>query len=189
MGAVLPVPALTADETLRDDLSIKSGETLLVHGGGGVTGSLMVQLAVGLGATVIAAASAHSADRLRNAGAACVVDYRSAAWADDIVRWTSGRRVDAAANAVPGSAAQVLPLVRSKGRLATITSDPPASVRGIAVHNVYVTPNGTRLQHLVDLLASGKISLSMGRALELDSAEDALRQVGRGGAVVLGVRS
>ena len=96
VGASLPVPALTADQTLKDALSVKAGETLLVHGGGGVTGRLMVELAVSLGAMVVATASARSARRLRDAGAAHVVDYGSADWANNILRWSGGHGVDAA---------------------------------------------------------------------------------------------
>jgi NADPH:quinone reductase-like Zn-dependent oxidoreductase len=34
-AAALPVPALTAEQALSEAIEIKSGETLLIHGGGG----------------------------------------------------------------------------------------------------------------------------------------------------------
>ena len=53
-AAVFPVPALTAAQVVDDALALQPGETLLVHGAGGVTGRLIVQLAVVRGARVIA---------------------------------------------------------------------------------------------------------------------------------------
>jgi NADPH:quinone reductase-like Zn-dependent oxidoreductase len=55
-AAALPVPALTADQAIRDALCVRAGEAVLVHGAGGVTGSLVVQLAQLAGARVIATA-------------------------------------------------------------------------------------------------------------------------------------
>lgn len=56
IAAAMPVPALTADQALRDALDAPPGATLLVHGAGGVTGTLTGQLARHLGAEVIATA-------------------------------------------------------------------------------------------------------------------------------------
>jgi NADPH:quinone reductase-like Zn-dependent oxidoreductase len=41
-AAAFPVPALTAEQALSESVVIKAGETLLIHGGGGVTGGLLV---------------------------------------------------------------------------------------------------------------------------------------------------
>ena len=49
----------------------------------------------------------------------------------------------------------MLDLVKDGGRLATITSDPPDSTRGVEVHEVYVSPDGARLERLTALLAAG----------------------------------
>jgi len=49
-AAVLPIPALTAEQTLAGALAVRGGETVVVHGAGGVTGGLLVQLAVHYGA-------------------------------------------------------------------------------------------------------------------------------------------
>jgi NADPH:quinone reductase-like Zn-dependent oxidoreductase len=42
-AAALPVPALTADQVIGDALQIRAGQTVLVHGAGGVTGGMLVQ--------------------------------------------------------------------------------------------------------------------------------------------------
>ena len=42
VGGVAPIPLLTADQALRDALDVGSGTSLLVHGAGGVTGTVLV---------------------------------------------------------------------------------------------------------------------------------------------------
>src|ERR671922_534245 len=55
-AAAFPVPALTADQALREAAPSPAGAWALVHGAGGVTGGLVVQLALAREATVIATA-------------------------------------------------------------------------------------------------------------------------------------
>jgi len=189
-AAVLPVPALTADQALRDGLGVGPGATLLVNGASGVTGTLLVQLAAGLGAEVIATAGPDAAARVTAAGAAHVLDRRAADWPDQVRRLTAGRGVDLAVNAAPAGAADAITAVRDGGRLVTITSDPPAADRGIDVGEIYVAPDGARLARLGKLLAAGTIRVTVGAAYRLEEAERALALVRRGAggqAVVLQV--
>jgi NADPH:quinone reductase-like Zn-dependent oxidoreductase len=103
-GAALPVPALTADQVLSDALHVRAGQTVLVNGAGGVTGGLIVQLAVHYGATVLATANPPDAERIRAMGAAQVLDYHQRDWPGQ-VRTLTGGGADLAANAVgPGPA-------------------------------------------------------------------------------------
>src|SRR5439155_1700235 len=74
-AAAFAVPALTADQALTEAAPVRPGEWLLVHGAGGVTGELAVQLAVARGATVVATAGPSSAARIRGDGAHAVFDY------------------------------------------------------------------------------------------------------------------
>ena len=187
VAAALPVPALTADQTLGA-LGAGPGATVLVHGAGGVTGMLIVQLARHLGAEVVATAGQHSAARVAAAGAAHVLDRRSPDWPGQVRELTGGRGVDLAANAVPGGAARALGAVTNGGRLATITSDPPDSERGIEVRQVYVVPDGPRLAQLGDLLAAGIISVTVTAPFPLEHAAGALaylREGTNGQALVL----
>ncbi len=117
---------------------------MLVHGAGGVTGGLLVQLAAHLGATVIATGSPRSAERIRGLGASEVLDYRQPDWPERVRSLTGG--ADAAVNAARDGAADAVRAVRDGGALATITSDPPDPGRGITVREVYVAPDGPRLR-------------------------------------------
>ena len=186
-AAALPVPALTADQTIGDALEVRPGETVLVNGAGGVTGGMLVQLAAHRGATVIATAGPDSADRLAAQGAATVLDYHQPNWPQQVRALTQGG-VDAAANAVPSGSVRTMQAVRDRGRLATITSDPPAAERDITVRAVFVAPDGRRLGGLVQLLAQGALTVSVGERFSLEQGAAALARVGHGApgsAVVL----
>ena len=185
VAAALPVPALTAAQALA---GAGPGVTVLVSGAGGVTGTLMVQLARHLGAAVIATAGADSAARVAAAGAAHVLDRRSPGWPGQVRELTAGRGADLAVNAARGGAARALTAVRDGGRLATITSDPPAAERGIEVREVYVAPDGAALARLGELLAAGAIGVAVSDPFPLAEAARALafaRQGAGGRAVVL----
>src|SRR5918995_3216223 len=79
-AAAFPVPALTADQALTEVAPAPAGEWVLVHGAGGVTGGLTVQLAVARGATVVATAGPASAVRVSDYGAYLVLDYHDPDW-------------------------------------------------------------------------------------------------------------
>ena len=101
-----------------------------MHGAGGVTGRLAVQLAVARGATVVATAGPASAVRVRDYGARLVVDYHDPAWPARVRDVSPGRQgVGAAVNAAPSSAVTALQAVADEGRLATITGEPSPAAR------------------------------------------------------------
>ena len=188
-AAAFPVPALTADQTLTKAAPAPAGEWVLVHGAGGVTGGLVVQIAVARGATVVATAGPTSESRVRDYGARVVLDYHDPDWPARVRDATpGGRGVGAAVNAARGGAATALQAVTDNGRLSTITGDPPPPERGIAVANVYVEADGERLAALTEDLDPGRLSLHVGAKLLLADAATALRAAVGGrtaGATVL----
>jgi NADPH:quinone reductase-like Zn-dependent oxidoreductase len=188
-GGAFPIPALTAAQALDEALGIESGGWVVVNGAGGVTGGLLVQLAVARGARVIATASAKKAERIRDYGAAEVLDYHGD-WSA-LVREITGGGAPKAVNAAPGQGATTLTAVADGGRLATITGDPPREERGIAVSDVYVRPDGRQLSDLAEMLARATLSVPIASVRPLEQAAEALREVvaGADGAVVLSLRA
>ena len=184
-----PIPALTAAQTFDEALGIESGGWVVVNGAGGVTGGLLVQLAVARGARVIATASATKAERVRGYGASELLDYHGD-W-PALAREITGGGAPKAVNAAPGQAATTLKAVADGGRLATITGDPPPEQRGIAVSDVYVRPDGRQLSALAELLAQGSLSVPIASVRPLEQAAEALREVvaGADGAIVLSLRT
>jgi len=186
-AAALPVPALTADQAIGDALGVGPGQTVLVHGAGGVTGGMLVQLAARRGAAVIATAGTISAGRVAAMGAGTVVDYHQADWPAQVRALTAGG-VDAAANAARSGSSEAVKAVRDGGRLATITADLPGAERGITMLAVQVVPDGRRLGGLVQLLAHGALTVSVAERFPLQQAVAALalaRSGAHGSAITL----
>jgi NADPH:quinone reductase-like Zn-dependent oxidoreductase len=174
-AAAFPVPALTADQALTQVAPIPGGAWVLVHGAGGVTGGLAVQLAIARGATVVATAGPSSAARVRSYGAHLLLDYHDPEWPGLARNATpDGHGVAGAVNAARGGAASALHAVADGGRLATITGDPPPPERGVTVADVYVRADGARLAALVAALANGALSLYVAATLPIADAATAL---------------
>ena len=187
-AGALPVPALTAYQALAQTLQVRAGEWVLVHGAGGVTGSLLVSVAAELGARVIATASPAAAKRVLDAGATYTVDYHDSQWTSRVCRLTGGQGVAATVNAVPGEASVALQTVQPGGRLATITGDPPPERDGITVSNVIVRADGEQLQTVVALLERRRTRIHIAGVYALEEAAQALSCVVGGhirGAAVL----
>ena len=96
-AAALPVSGVTALRAVRDEGRVKAGQTVLVIGASGGVGSLAVQIAKGLGATVTGVCSTPKADLVRSLGADDVIDYTREDFADGSRHWdlivdTAGRR-------------------------------------------------------------------------------------------------
>jgi NADPH:quinone reductase-like Zn-dependent oxidoreductase len=187
-AAAFPVPALTAHQALSEGVQAGSGDRLLVHGAGGVTGRLVVELARLQGVKVVATAGPRSADALQCLGVEAVLDYHDQRWPQAVRDLTGGAGVTAAVNAVAGEERTALSTVADGGRFATITGAPPAPDRGVSIANVYVRPDGTQLRQLSALLADRRLQVAVGQVFELGHAAEALELVtqhGARGAVVL----
>src|SRR5262249_34147264 len=126
----------------------------LITGASGVTGALAVQLAAASEATVVATAGPGQVQRLLGLGAARVIDSHGADWAEGVEA-----DFDAVLVAVHGTSAAAMTLVRDGGRLCSITSDAPSSVRGIESTDVYVRPDADQLTYLAGLCAAGGLEL------------------------------
>jgi NADPH:quinone reductase-like Zn-dependent oxidoreductase len=76
-AASLPLVALTAWQALVERGNVSPGQKVPIHGGAGRVGSIAIQLAKHLGATVATTTSAANADFVRDLGADTVIDYRT----------------------------------------------------------------------------------------------------------------
>lgn len=186
VASILPVPALTASQLVRQ-VGLQLGEFVLVNGGGGVTGGVIVAVAAEMGARVIATAGPASAERLRGYGAEAVLNYHDPRWLDDVRRLTSSH-LPVAVNAVRGAANSLMPLVADGGRLATITGDPPAAQRGIRVTNFYVASEAAALEKAALTFAAEHRTIPVAARYGLAAASAALAAASgelKGGGVVI----
>jgi putative PIG3 family NAD(P)H quinone oxidoreductase len=94
-SASLPEVACTVWSNVFMVAGLQPGETLLVHGGAGGIGTMAIQLAKALGATVVATAgSPDKAERCRALGADVVADYREEDFVEVAREATDGAGVD-----------------------------------------------------------------------------------------------
>lgn len=94
-GAAVLVNYLTAYQSLEVMAGLKSGERVLVHSAGGGVGLAALDLCRHAGADVIAVASPGKHARLRERGAALVLDGRGD-WEKELLAALGGRRIDIA---------------------------------------------------------------------------------------------
>ena len=76
-AAGMPLVALTAWQALVELAAVQPGAKVLIHAGSGGFGSVAIQLAKHLGATVATTASGGNAEMVRALGADVVIDYRT----------------------------------------------------------------------------------------------------------------
>ena len=104
-GATLPVAFLTTYYALMELGNLQAGETVLIHGGAGAVGLAALQIAKGVGATVIATAGTdEKRNLLTTLGADFVFDSRSLDFVNGVHEATDGRGVDVVLNSLFGEA-------------------------------------------------------------------------------------
>jgi NADPH:quinone reductase-like Zn-dependent oxidoreductase len=79
-AASIPLVGLTAWQALVECADLRPGQKVLIHAGAGGVGTIAIQLAKRLGASVATTASATKADLVKNLGANVVIDYRKQAF-------------------------------------------------------------------------------------------------------------
>lgn len=117
-AATVPVAFLTTVYALGHLAQVGEGETVLIHGGAGGVGLAAIQYAKHRGARVFATAGSPAKRALlHNLGVEAVLDSRSLAFADEVMRLTDGEGVDVVLNSLAGEAMRrSLMLVKPFGR-------------------------------------------------------------------------
>jgi NADPH:quinone reductase-like Zn-dependent oxidoreductase len=160
-AAALPSAGLTAWQSLFEHAGLKEGQSILINGAGGAVGGYAVQLARQAGATVIATASAHSADRVRSYGADQIIDYT----VTPLLQAVAGQRFDAVLNLVRTDAeetAALADLAADGGAfVSTTTPGPENPGRGVRAVRVYVRSDAGQLAGLVARVDAGDLKIDV----------------------------
>jgi len=175
-----PVDAITAHQAIVDDLKVKAGEWCFVAGGAGGVGSLAVQVAIALGARVIASAKAADFEMLESFGVerANLIDYTQSDVAAAVRTIAGGAGTDAALDAAGGeSAKQTLKAVREGGRIAELTGQELPQERSVQVIHVESQPSAARLTTIAGMFDAGQLKVRIGRVFSLGEAREALAAV------------
>jgi NADPH:quinone reductase len=196
-GAALGVPAATAYRALVLRAGARAGETVLVHGASGAVGVSAVQLARGLGLTVIGTAgSGAGRDAVASAGADHVLNHAEDGYWSAISGITGGRGVDLILEMLANvNLDRDLGLLAPKGRVVVIGSrgrievDPRQTMgkeSAVLGMTLWATaPEEYRQTHaaLGAALRTGVLSPIVGRELPLGDAAEAHRAILRNRAV------
>jgi NADPH:quinone reductase-like Zn-dependent oxidoreductase len=173
-AAALPASAEAAIDVLRQQ-DVKSGETLLLFGGGGSVGIIATQLAVAQGINVISAVGQHDDALARELGAT-PVRYGSglpgrvcALSAVDAAFDAAGRGVLADAIALAGGPKRVITL-----------SDPAAADFGVTLSQPTSDRAPGALDETMPLLADGRLRLRARKSMPAQQAAEAHRQLESG---------
>ncbi|WP_113654634.1 NADP-dependent oxidoreductase [Pedobacter namyangjuensis] len=75
-AASVPLVGLTAWQALVEKAKLKKGQKVFIQAGSGGVGTIAIQLAKYLGATVATTASAHNFELVKRLGADVMIDYR-----------------------------------------------------------------------------------------------------------------
>ncbi len=168
-AAAVPLAGMTAYQALTEALDVQDGDRVLVHAGAGGVGHLAVQIAAALGAEVVATASAHNHDFLRELGATEVVDYHARAVSEQLAM-----PVDAVLDLVGGDALADAPnQVKDTSRVASIID--PETVLGMGGRYVFVRPERAHLDALAKLVDEGKLRVEVAETYPLERIADAHR--------------
>lgn len=185
-AAAIPVNYLTAELMLADMARVQAGETIFVHSLGGGVGIAMLQLARARGAHVTGSASTPKHARLREMGAAHVVDSGESDFEAAVIRFTNGAGVDAVFDPVAGkSFLKSYRCLRPFGRLimygASSLSSPSALKKGRALLETLAIP--TVGFHPLRLMSDNRsvMGFNLGHLWdETDRLRAAMRRVGDG---------
>ncbi len=201
-AAAVPVSGTTALQAVRDHGKLRPGQTVLVIGAAGGVGSLAVQIAKALGATVTGVASTSKLGLVRSLGADDAIDYTRDAFTDGSRRWdliidTAGRR----------SLSKLPRALNPKGILVIVGGDGGGRWTGGFLRGMLRAPLlslfvGQRLRGftatvtredlrtLGELIDDGKVRPVIDRTFPLADAPDAIRYLAQGhpaGKVVIAV--
>jgi len=175
----LPLAGLTAYQSVIKAGQLKSGETVLILGASGGVGGSAIQLAKNVGATVVAVASADSAEHMKQLGADFTIDYKAGPVAD-AVKEVAPDGIDLLFDAVSGDTlTQSLATLKPNGRLISVLNDGKnlSLPAGVHFEHVMAQPSVADLDHLRELADAGKLTVPIAATFALDEVREAFEQI------------
>ncbi|MUL68199.1 NADPH:quinone oxidoreductase [Mycobacterium sp. CBMA 234] len=211
-AASLPLVALTAWQSLVEAAGLQPGQTVLIHAGSGGLGTVAIQLAKHLGATVATTTSSTNIGWVKDLGADIVIDYKTQDFS------TILRDIDVVLDTQGGDTLnKSLLVLKSGGKVISVAGPPEpafardfganwflvqairalslgirrkAKRRGVTYSFLFMTASGDQLREIRTLVDTGVIRPVIDRVFPFASTLDALAYVGTGrakGKVVVSV--
>lgn len=212
-AASIPLVALTAWQALVVKAGLKKGQKVFIQAGSGGVGTVAIQLARHLGATVATTTSSANVDLVKRLGADIVIDYRNQDFGDVL------RDCDVVLNSQDGKTlAKSLRVLKAGGKLVSISGPPDpdfgteigapwfvklamrllssgvrrqAKRRGVGYSFLFMRANGSQLREITRLFDAGVIQPVVDRVFPFESTNEAMAYVEAGrakGKVVVKLR-
>jgi NADPH:quinone reductase-like Zn-dependent oxidoreductase len=164
VGAALVMPGLTAWQGLFEHGRLRAGQSVLVHGAGGVVGSMATQLAREAGAYVIGTGRAAGRQTALDFGAQEFVDLDNDALEDV-------GEVDLVFDVLGGDIAKrSAGVIRAGGTLVTIAGPTEARPSGGVTIDFVVVPDRVQLSEVVQRARNSRLRTNIGKVAALDDA-------------------
>jgi NADPH2:quinone reductase len=195
-AAAAMLQGMTAHYLSHSTFPLKAGHTALIHAGAGGTGRLLVQMAVMLGARVIATVGTEAKAQLaREAGASGAVLYSETDWVEEVKRLTGGEDVDVVYDSVgQATFAKGLDCLQMRGMMVHFGQSsgavPPFDTRVLSAKGSLYLARPTLASHIVKpselawragdvfrWIAEGKVKLRIEQEYPLSSAAQAHRDL------------
>lgn len=212
-AASIPLVALTAWQAFYDKSQLQKGQKVFIQAGSGGVGTISIQLAKHIGATVATTASAANIEMVKNLGADIVIDYKK----DDFE--TILKDFDVVLNSQDTQTLEKsLRILKSGSTLISISGPPDmayakenglswflkmaiyflsykvsrlAKKRHVDYAFLFMNANGQQLADISTLIEAGKIVPVIDKVFAFEQTNDALNYVMSGrakGKVVIKVR-
>ncbi len=212
-AASIPLVALTAWQALIEKGDLKKGQKIFIQAGSGGVGTVAIQLAKHLGATVATTTSTANVALVERLGADVVVDYRTRNFEDVL------RDYDVVLNSQDSKALEKsLRVLKSGGKLISISGPPDpefgkqigapgfvrlvmrllssgirrkAKARGVSFSFLFMKANGSQLREIARLFDAGVMRPVMDRVFSFEATNEAMAYVETGrakGKVVVKVK-
>jgi NADPH2:quinone reductase len=192
VGACIPIPFGTADDSLFEFGRLQAGETVLIHAGASGTGLAGIQLAKRAGATVLATASSTSRlERLKEYGLDHGINYTEVDFEQAAKELTDGNGPDLIVDSVGGqNLEKSLSCAAYRGRIVSMggvgrDSHQPDFAKMAGQNKTYISYyqgaelmyNGERargnVQRLIDEVAKGELQVVIDKRFKLSEAGNA----------------
>ena len=212
-AASIPLVALTAWQALVEMANLKKGQEVFIHAGSGGVGTIAIQLAKHLGATVATTTSTANLDLVKSLGADIAIDYKTTDFTKVL------RDYDVVLNSLGTETLnKSLEVLKPGGKLISISGPPDPDfakdqgaswfltlvmrllsfgIRRKAKHHrvsysfLFMRASGQQLSEITSLIDSGVIRPVADRVFPFESTKEALAYVETGrakGKVVVKVR-
>src|SRR5213596_3733189 len=194
-AASIPLVGLTAWQALIERANLKKGQKVLIHAGSGGVGTLAIQLAKHVGATVATTTSTANINLVKSLGADVVIDYKK----EDFEQVLSG--YDVVLNSLgKDTLDKSLKVLKPGGKLISISGPPDvafakqngsnwflqqvmrllsfgirkkAKHHGVTYSFVFMRANGEQLSKITSLIESGIIRQVMDRIFPFEATKEA----------------